>query len=254
MKNNNRLLLTSLVVASSLGLASCDYLFTRNAYTDNLQVSNAAKGAATLAATGGAASLACGAAGIHSATTYGVAGGGAVVGAAGGYMMDRQEACLRTRLRGTGVRVLENVNDGCNDITLVMPCDVHFAPGSAAICPKYQCILDSVALVMKEFKYSVAEIPGTTDSEEGSRCGTMRLSLRRAQAVSDYLCSRGVPGDRLVPKGYGECAPIASNRTAEGRALNRRVYIILHQPPIVSNEPVLNPGELGECGGSTSNQ
>lgn len=227
MHNKKRMFLIAVIAASSLSLAACQ-VFTRNAYTDNMQVSNTVKGAATggLAAGGVAA-----AASANSTTTAAVAGGGAVIGGVVGHSMDKAEASMRARLRGTGVKVLENVNDADNRIILVMPSDVHFKPGSAELSPKFKTILDSVALEMKEFKYAVAEIPGNADST-GSKEYNQRLSERRAQAVADYLASRGIERERLVPRGYGESAPIASNKTAAGRALNRRVCVILHHPPI----------------------
>jgi outer membrane protein OmpA-like peptidoglycan-associated protein len=50
----------------------------------------------------------------------------------------------------------------------------------------------------------------------------MRLSQRRAQAVLDYLVSKGVSPDRLEAIGFGPTKPVASNKTARGRGLNRR--------------------------------
>jgi len=66
------------------------------------------------------------------------------------------------------------------------------------------------------------EIQGYTDNL-GSKKYNKKLSLRRAQAVKDYLVAHGVNPSRLTVKGFGEDMPIASNKTAEGRALNRRI-------------------------------
>ncbi len=66
------------------------------------------------------------------------------------------------------------------------------------------------------------EIQGYTDNI-GSEKNNMRLSVKRAQAVKDYLMARGVSADRMVVKGYGESNPMASNKTAKGRAMNRRI-------------------------------
>lgn len=66
------------------------------------------------------------------------------------------------------------------------------------------------------------EIQGYTDNI-GSEKNNMKLSVMRAQAVKDYLMRRGVSADRMVVKGYGESNPIASNKTAKGRAMNRRI-------------------------------
>ena len=223
-------IIASLVIASSLTLTACEFS-NRDAYTDNVELSNTTKGAVVGALTGGAATGAVSGNGVAGGTVAGVAAGGAVIGGVVGYQMDKQNDALRLRMRAVGVKVLEDINDGSNDVTLVLPSDVHFRSGSAALNPHFMQVLDAVALEMKEFKYSVAEIPGNTDSV-GSARYNLGLSKRRAAAVADYLASRGIGRDRLVPKGYGESYPVASNRSASGRQSNRRVCVILHQPPI----------------------
>jgi OOP family OmpA-OmpF porin len=59
----------------------------------------------------------------------------------------------------------------------------------------------------------------------GSKEYNMGLSLRRANAVADYLESKGVSGDRLTTKGFGFSKPVAVNSTEIGRSLNRRVEL-----------------------------
>ncbi len=65
---------------------------------------------------------------------------------------------------------------------------------------------------------------GHTDAT-GPASYNEKLSMRRAQAVANFLISKGLPADRIFAKGKGEQQPIASNKTAEGRAKNRRVDI-----------------------------
>ena len=69
------------------------------------------------------------------------------------------------------------------------------------------------------------EVAGHTDSR-GSDKYNMSLSKRRAEAVRNYLISKGIAADRLSAKGYGESQPVADNATDEGRFKNRRVELI----------------------------
>ena len=74
--------------------------------------------------------------------------------------------------------------------------------------------------------YSLA-ISGYTD-DIGNEEGNLALSQNRAKACYDYLVFRGIKTDRLRFAGFGENRPIADNKTAEGRELNRRVEFELH--------------------------
>jgi OOP family OmpA-OmpF porin len=67
-------------------------------------------------------------------------------------------------------------------------------------------------------------VEGHTDST-GSDAYNQGLSQRRADSVLNYLVRKGVPAGRLTARGFGESNPVASNDTAEGRALNRRVAL-----------------------------
>ena len=67
-------------------------------------------------------------------------------------------------------------------------------------------------------------IRGYTDST-GPEEYNQKLSERRAQAVYDYLSSKGISGERMKTMAYGESDPVADNGTAQGRALNRRAEI-----------------------------
>ena len=66
---------------------------------------------------------------------------------------------------------------------------------------------------------------GHTDSRS-SDAYNMTLSQNRANAVRDYLISKGIAAERLTAKGYGESQPVADNETEEGRFKNRRVELI----------------------------
>ena len=69
-------------------------------------------------------------------------------------------------------------------------------------------------------------VEGHTDSH-GSKVLNLELSQRRAQTVRDYLASQGIAPERIKAEGLGFTRPVANNKTAEGRANNRRVEIVV---------------------------
>jgi len=104
---------------------------------------------------------------------------------------------------------------------------IHFEFGKAKIQRRSYPLLDQVAATLKAHpEIKKLRIEGHTDSR-GSAAYNQRLSQRRAQAVVNYLVRRNIARDRLVAKGFGESRPIASNKTAKGRAQNRRVEMII---------------------------
>lgn len=206
------------LVGSAFLLGAC----TTNPYTGERQTSNAAKGA-------GIGALAGAAIGALTNTSSGKqagrnaligAGIGALAGGGVGYYMDVQEKKLRDRLQGTGVSVTR-VGD---NIILNMPGNVTFRTDSSDINSSFYEVLNSVAIVLKEYEKSTVEVYGFTDST-GSDSYNMQLSQRRANSVAQYLVSQGIYAPRLIVQGFGESRPIASNETPEGREQNRRVEI-----------------------------
>jgi len=107
---------------------------------------------------------------------------------------------------------------------------VNFDFNKADIRPEARPILDEAISTLKEYKDITLSVEGHTDSI-GSDAYNQKLSVRRAQAVADYLEKGGITASRMTIKGFGESQPVASNDTAEGRAENRRVELrILQQP------------------------
>ncbi len=153
------------------------------------------------------------------------AGVGAVGGAATGGYMDLQARKLRQELVGTGVQVMELEN---GQIQLIMPSNITFDFDSAVFKTGFNHTLDSVAKVLSEYDQTRVIISGYTDNI-GSETYNNQLSLKRAQAVSDYLILRNISPARISVYGYGSQYPIASNATESGRAQNRRVTITLQQ-------------------------
>jgi outer membrane protein OmpA-like peptidoglycan-associated protein len=86
--------------------------------------------------------------------------------------------------------------------------------------------LDRIVAVLKEFPEVKVEVAGHTDGR-GRETTNRAISQRRAEAVREYLISRGISPDRIGAVGYGMDRPIASNRTQAGRARNRRVELKL---------------------------
>ena len=104
---------------------------------------------------------------------------------------------------------------------------VLFASGKSELLPTAQLKLNSVAdSLTQQDPESKIVVEGHTDSQ-GSASYNMDLSQRRAQAVRDYLVSRGIASDRVTSQGYGFARSIADNKSAEGRANNRRVEIVV---------------------------
>jgi len=103
---------------------------------------------------------------------------------------------------------------------------VNFDFDRAEIRPDAAVILDEAASMLNDNPGRNVSVAGHTDSV-GTDAYNQSLSERRAAAVKDYLVSQGVDASRLSTSGYGESNPIASNDTADGRALNRRVELNL---------------------------
>jgi len=202
-----------------LGIALIATLITGCAidpYTGEEKVANTAWGAGAGAALGaGIGALAGGGKGALIG-----AGAGAAVGAGAGYYMDRQEAQLRARLEGTGVRIQRQGDN----LKLIMPGNITFATNSATINGNFYPILDSVGIILKEFNNTSINISGFTDSS-GSDSHNQTLSENRARSVSSYIVRTGVQHGRIQSRGFGERYPVASNSNSMGRAQNRRVEI-----------------------------
>lgn len=107
--------------------------------------------------------------------------------------------------------------------------NVLFAFDSAQLQPIAQAPLDKLAAYLRDHPQTQVRIVGYTDST-GSISYNQRLSERRAQSVADAMVQRGVDRTRMEVSGQGESNPVASNATAQGQQLNRRVeFIILNQ-------------------------
>ena len=102
--------------------------------------------------------------------------------------------------------------------------DAFFDFDKSVLKPEGRAKLDDLVSKIQGINLEVIIAVGHTDSV-GSEAYNQRLSVRRAEAVKAYLVSKGIERNRIYTEGKGEKQPVADNRTAEGRAKNRRVEI-----------------------------
>ncbi|HET6633240.1 MAG TPA: OmpA family protein [Rhodanobacteraceae bacterium] len=132
--------------------------------------------------------------------------------------------------------------DGCAKPVVIDLRGVNFkfdrpSKGEDDIAPTLQeptadsvAILDQAVDTLTRYPAVKVELDGHTDSI-GTEAYNQALSERRAQIVYDYLTSHGIDPDRIVAvKGFGEDRPIATNKTREGRAQNRRTELVVQNP------------------------
>jgi outer membrane protein OmpA-like peptidoglycan-associated protein len=100
---------------------------------------------------------------------------------------------------------------------------VHFRFQAADLDVRAMEVLNTEILPQVQIARGMfIRVEGNTDAVEGNQ----KLSRQRAQAIVDYLGSRGVNRERLIARGNGSQKPIASNTTEQGRALNRRTDVL----------------------------
>ncbi len=166
---------------------------------------------------------------ILGSVTGGSGGQGAVIGGAIGAVagnlwskrMEDKRRALEKSTAGTGVMVDRTAD---NRLKLNVPSDVSFDTGRADIKPQMRPVLDDVGRSLDPSMR--ATIVGHTDSTGGDALNET-LSQQRAQAVRDYLVTRGVNASHLTVQGRGSREPVAGNDSDSGRAANRRVEIFL---------------------------
>ncbi len=108
--------------------------------------------------------------------------------------------------------------------SVVLNGDANFEFNKSKLLPNAYTVLDSLVSTMKAHSDYRWEVDGYTDAV-GSVKANIKLSKQRAQSVVDYLVSKGIESNKLKIVGYGKDNPIATNKTLEGRSMNRRVEI-----------------------------
>lgn len=103
---------------------------------------------------------------------------------------------------------------------------LQFQPGKSQVDPKDYDLLKRVKKALEIYNERRVRIEGHTDNR-GDFKKNQLLSLKRAEAVRDVLITSGIDAKRLTALGYGEARPIASNEFEKGRAMNRRIDIVI---------------------------
>jgi outer membrane protein OmpA-like peptidoglycan-associated protein len=152
----------------------------------------------------------------------GTAAVGAVGGGAIGQQLDKQAGELRTAFNDGRIGV---VNTG-SSLVVTMPNDITFASGSARLTPAIRGDLRALARHLNKYPNSSVQVIGHTDSD-GSAAYNLNLSRQRAAIVTQVLTNNGISPSRIVTIGRGEDQPVATNLSAEGKAQNRRVEIVI---------------------------
>ena len=132
-------------------------------------------------------------------------------------VVDRLDKCPGTP-KGDRVDI-----NGCSFKTELKLPGVVFESNKADLKPESSAVLDDAVTTLKRYPELIVEVAGHTDSVGGD-ARNVALSKSRAETVMRYLTSHGV-SNTLRAKGYGKKQPVASNKTADGRAENRRVVL-----------------------------
>lgn len=153
------------------------------------------------------------------------AGIGAVAGGIAGYNWSGvKQDVQQSGASNLGIDVIE-MPDGTLKVNI--PSHVSFDTGKYALKPELLPVLDSVARALVQHPELRAKAIGYTDST-GPASVNQTLSVNRAQAVTNYIGSKGVSPAKLMIEGRGPSNPVADNNTAQGRAMNRRVELFLY--------------------------
>lgn len=148
---------------------------------------------------------------------------------------EQRTADALTKLRGM------NAKQDQRGLVLTLTGGVLFATGKSELLPGAQKKLDDVIAALKDDPRSITVV-GHTDSV-GDEEKNMQLSQKRAEAVRRYITTHGVPEDRVTAQGMGATQPIADNKSADGRANNRRVEIILNGSANTQSTPMPGGGQ-----------
>ncbi|HEV8245272.1 MAG TPA: OmpA family protein, partial [Polyangiaceae bacterium] len=121
---------------------------------------------------------------------------------------------------------IAKVKEESRGVVITLSGAVLFATGKHTLLPIARDKLDDVAKALLDQSFKQITVEGHTDSK-GSASKNEALSQQRADSVREYLVSKGIPSDKIKAVGLGSSRPVAENDTADGRANNRRVEIVV---------------------------
>jgi outer membrane protein OmpA-like peptidoglycan-associated protein len=138
----------------------------------------------------------------------------------------KAEAEKKLSIAMASLTEIAKVKEESRGVVITLSGAVLFATGKSTLLPIAQEKLSEVAKAVKDQGFKSLLVEGHTDAQ-GSADKNMTLSQLRAEAVRSYLVSQGIPSDKIRAQGIGSSRPVAENNSAEGRANNRRVEIVV---------------------------
>lgn len=138
----------------------------------------------------------------------------------------REEAEKRAAAALASLNEIAKVKEESRGVVITLSGAVLFATGKYDLLPIAREKLNEVAKALQDQGFKSILVEGHTDSR-GNAAKNEELSFKRAEAVRSHLVAQGIPPEKIRATGLGSSRPIADNATAEGRANNRRVEIIV---------------------------
>jgi len=192
--------------------------------------------------------------GAIGAALGGLAGGGV------GHYMDQQQQQLDQKLKGERARKELNVEQlPGHALKIGIANNATFATNKSTLTPHAQRVFSKIANVLRSYNKTAVHVVGFASST-GTKQYNLKLSRQRALSVAHFLINHGVNKRRVLTWARGESQPVASNKTAAGRAKNRRVAIVIkpiikgHEKQAFSAPPPLgNRRSTGAASASSAN-
>jgi outer membrane protein OmpA-like peptidoglycan-associated protein len=138
----------------------------------------------------------------------------------------RADAEKRAQAAMASLAEIGKVKEEARGVVITLSGSVLFATGKSDLLPIAKDKLNDVAKALSDQGFKEILVEGHTDSR-GNAQQNEELSLKRAESVRTLLISQGLPPEKVKAQGLGSSRPVADNNTAEGRANNRRVEIVV---------------------------